>query len=235
MAPLPEAVLPVDATHYVVPDFSVGKDFLELLELPCLRSQAILFFQTVASFVQFEGGRRQYNRLKGLLADKSRACALFLNEFHASTYLERKTGEALVDWQRRILYHGVTWYRKHLQDAMPLVILSEDPVFAEQFGLRTVGIFVMSVENYFLDFWPDEQEALDLCASLSNAVEESKKSSGSENGFKGHLPEQVLNAGIKSGRYIQGILQVEEFSLEYFLTVAHYRLYALSLVTPIIR
>ena len=54
MAPLPEAVLPVDATHYVVPDFSVGKDFLELLELPCLRSQAILFFQTVASFVQVD-------------------------------------------------------------------------------------------------------------------------------------------------------------------------------------
>ena len=58
----PAAVLPVDGTHYVIPDFSVGKDFLELLELPFLRSQAILFFQTVASFVQvwyplYSGGR----------------------------------------------------------------------------------------------------------------------------------------------------------------------------------
>ena len=61
----PAPVLPVDVTHYVVPDFTVGKDFLELLELPFLQSQAILFFQTVASYVQFEGGRRQYNRLKG--------------------------------------------------------------------------------------------------------------------------------------------------------------------------
>ena len=71
----------------------------------------------------------------------------------------------------------------------------------------------MSVENYFLDFWPDEKEALDLCASLSNAVEESKKSDGNDNAFRGHLPEQVLNAGIKSGRYIQGILQVKPITL----------------------
>ena len=87
---LPPPVLPIDATHYLIPDFSVGKDFLELLELSFLQSQPILFFQTVASFIQFEGGRRQYNRLKNLLSDKTRACALFLNEFHVSTYLDRK-------------------------------------------------------------------------------------------------------------------------------------------------
>ena len=204
----PSAVLPVDVTHYVIPDFSVGKDFLELLELPCLQSQAILFFQTVASFVQFEGGRRQYNRLKNLLSDKSRACALFLNEFHADIYVERKTGESLIEWQRRILYRGVSWYQKHLEGAMPLVILSEDATFTKEYGLQTVGIFVMPVEDYFRDFWPDEREALDLCASLSNAVQEAKKTDLNDSAFRGHLPEQVLNAGIKNGRYIQGTLQV---------------------------
>lgn len=66
----------------------------------------------------------------------------------------------------------------------------------------------MSVLDYFRDFWPDEKEALDLCVSLSNAVEEAKKSDGNESNYRGHLPEQVLNAGIKNGRYIQGMLQV---------------------------
>ena len=205
---LPAPVLPSDATHYLIPDFTVGKDFLELLELPFLQAQPMLFFQTVASYVQFDGGRRQYNRMKGLLGDKTRSCALFLNEFHKDTYLDRKSGEPLTEWQRRILYHGVAWYRRHLRDEMPLVVLSEDAQFVEDYCLQTIGIFVMNVEDYFRDFWPDEQEALDLCLSLSNAVEEAKNTKGSDSNFKGHLPEQVLNAGIKNGRYIQGLIQV---------------------------
>ena len=205
---LPAPTLPVDATHYVVPDYSVGKDFLELLELPFLQQQAVLFFQSVAGFVQFEGGRRQYNRLKGLLADKTRQCALFLNEFHKSTYLDRKSGETQTEWQRRVLYHGVAWYRRHLAEQMPIVILSEDREFVDDFAAKTIGVFVMRVEDYFRDFWPDQTEALDLCASLANAVEEAKSSKGLENSFRGHLPEQVLNAGVKNGRFIQGVLQV---------------------------
>ena len=119
-----------------------------------------------------------------------------------------QSGENLNEWQRRILYHGAAWYRQHLMDAMPLVILSQDPQFVDDFGLKTIGIFVMGVEDYFRDFWPDEREALDLCSSLCNAIEDAKNSKGSDNAYRGHLPEQVLNAGIKNGRFIHGSLQV---------------------------
>jgi hypothetical protein len=201
----PPPCLPLDVTHYVIPDCSIGKDFLEVMELPLFQNQGLLFFQTVTNHVQFEGGRRQYNRLKSLLRDKSRCHGLFLNEFNKHTYLERDKGETLTDWQSRILYHGVMWYHEHLKQQVPLIVLSEDERFLQEYSFKTIGIFVMKLEDYFRDFWPDEKEALDLCASLATSVAESKNKSQT---FRGHLPEQVLNSGLKSGRYIQGILQV---------------------------
>ena len=43
------SVLPKDVTHYVVPDCTLARDYLELLEIPEIT--AIIFLQTVANSV----------------------------------------------------------------------------------------------------------------------------------------------------------------------------------------
>lgn len=60
------------------------------------------------------------------------------------------------------------------------------------------------------DFWPDLQAAQELHGSICQALQE-KESEGSQKEFAEHLPAEILEAGIKSGRYIkvQGWLQGE--------------------------
>lgn len=52
------------------------------------------------------------------------------------------------------------------------------------------------------NFWPELQAAHDLYGSISQALQE-KESEGTEREYTEHLPAEVLEAGIKSGRYIQ--------------------------------
>ena len=57
-------------------------------------------------------------------------------------------------------------------------------------------------QEYLLNFWPELQAAQDLYCSVSQALQE-KESEGTEREYLEHLPSEVLEAGIKSGRYIQ--------------------------------
>lgn len=45
-----------DVTHYVVPDWKVVQDYLEILEFPELKG--ILFMQTACQTLQHQRGRR---------------------------------------------------------------------------------------------------------------------------------------------------------------------------------
>jgi len=57
-------------------------------------------------------------------------------------------------------------------------------------------------QEYLQSFWPELQAAQDLYCSVSQALQE-KESEGTEREYTEHLPSEVLDAGIKSGRYIQ--------------------------------
>lgn len=53
-----------------------------------------------------------------------------------------------------------------------------------------------------MSFWPDLQAAHDLYNSIAQTLQE-RESEGVEKVYTEHLPAEVLEAGIKSGRYIQ--------------------------------
>ncbi|KAA8579331.1 hypothetical protein FQN60_010671 [Etheostoma spectabile] len=53
--------------------------------------------------------------------------------------------------------------------------------------------------DYLQNFWPQLQAAHELYSSISQALQE-KESEGAEREFTEHLPAEVLEAGIKSGR-----------------------------------
>ncbi|ELW62387.1 DIS3-like exonuclease 1 [Tupaia chinensis] len=203
-------LLASDVTHYVIPDWKVVQDYLEILEFPELKG--IIFMQTACQAVQHQRGRRQYNRLRNLLKDARHDCVLFANEFQQSCYLPRERGESVEKWQTRSIYHAAAWYYHHCQGRMPIVVVTEDEEAIRQYGSETEGVFVISFKNYLDDFWPDLKAAHELCDSIlqSRRERENESQESHRKEYPEHLPLEVLEAGIKSGRYIQGLLNVNK-------------------------
>uniref|UniRef100_A0A668A3G0 DIS3-like exonuclease 1 n=1 Tax=Myripristis murdjan TaxID=586833 RepID=A0A668A3G0_9TELE len=201
-------VLSGELTHYVVPDASVVADYLEVLELREL--QGIVFTQTAFQAVQHNKGRsRQYNRLRGLLKDPRHNCVLFANEFQEYSYCPREKGESQDKWQTKCVYSAAVWYHDHLAGLKPIVMITEDQAAVTQYSSLNAGVYVISIQDYLQNFWPDLQAAHELYSSISQALQE-KGSEGTEREYAEHLPAEVLEAGIKSGRYVQGILNVNK-------------------------
>lgn len=61
------------------------------------------------------------------------------------------------------------------------------------------------MQNYLDNFWPDLKAAHELCDSILQSRRERENESQESHGkeYTEHLPLEVLEAGIKSGRYIQ--------------------------------
>ena len=61
------------------------------------------------------------------------------------------------------------------------------------------------IQNYLDNFWPDLKAAHELFDSILQARRERESESQENNGkeYAEHLPVEILEAGIKSGRYVQ--------------------------------
>nr|XP_008170669.1 DIS3-like exonuclease 1 isoform X1 [Chrysemys picta bellii] len=199
-----------DVTHYVVPDWKIVQDYLEILEFPELKG--IIFMQTACQAVQHQRGRRQYNKLRNLVKDARHDCILFANEFQQYCYLPRERGESMEKWQTRSIYNAAVWYYNHCLGQLPVVMVTEDEDAIREYGGETEGVFVISFKNYLDNFWPDLKAVHELYDSIRQSRREreceSQENKGKE--YPEHLPMEVLEAGIKSGRYIQGVLNVNK-------------------------
>uniref|UniRef100_A0A671X7B6 DIS3-like exonuclease 1 n=1 Tax=Sparus aurata TaxID=8175 RepID=A0A671X7B6_SPAAU len=193
-------VLPGDLTHYVVPDVGVVVDFLEILEFREL--QGVVFTQTACQAVQHCKGRRQYNRLRNLIKDPRHDCVLFANEFQEYSYCPREKGESQEKWQTRCVYSAAVWYHNHLAGMKDVVMITEDQDAVAEYSSLNAGVYVISVQDFLQNFWPELQPAHELYSSISQALQE-KESESSQKEYTEHLPAEILEAGIKSGRYIK--------------------------------
>lgn len=69
----------------------------------------------------------------------------------------------------------------------------------------TLSISVLclfTLQDFLQNFWPELQPAHELYSSISQALQE-KESESSQKEYTEHLPAEILEAGIKSGRYIK--------------------------------
>lgn len=68
------------------------------------------------------------------------------------------------------------------------------------------------MQSYLDNFWPDLKAAHELCESIVQSRRERENESQESHGkeYPEHLPLEVLEAGIKSGRYIQVKVVVRE-------------------------
>ncbi|XP_015252192.1 PREDICTED: DIS3-like exonuclease 1 [Cyprinodon variegatus] len=200
-------VLPGDLTHYVVPDAGVVLNYLDVLELTEL--QGVVFTQTACEALRSKG-RRFYNHLRNLLKDPRHDCILFANEFQTYSHCPREKGESQETWQTRCVYAAAVWFYNHLAGAMKVVMITEDQDAVARFGSLNSGVFVISVQDYLQNFWPDLQEAHEVYRNISQVLQE-KESEDSQREFSEHLPAEIVEAGIKSGRYLKGTLNVNRY------------------------
>uniref|UniRef100_A0A8C2P0Y5 DIS3-like exonuclease 1 n=1 Tax=Capra hircus TaxID=9925 RepID=A0A8C2P0Y5_CAPHI len=181
-----------DVTHYMVPDWKVVQDYLEILEWPsrsgkeppcqCKRHKRC----------------RQYNKLRNLLKDARHDCVLFANEFQQSCYLPRERGESMEKWQSRYgLNNSQVFTLSHEATGRVLPFNTSSKPHA---GSSCSGVF-----NYLDNFWPDLKAARELCESILQSRRERENESQESHGkeYPEHVPLEVLEAGIKSGRYVQ--------------------------------
>ncbi|XP_075714430.1 DIS3-like exonuclease 1 isoform X1 [Rhinoderma darwinii] len=199
-----------DLTHYVVPDYQVLRDYQEVLEFTELRG--IIFMQTACQAVQHQRGRRQYKKLRSMFSDARRDCVFFPNEFQHYAYLPREMRESVEDWQTRCIYNSCVWYYQHCHAMVPVIMVTEREDVIRRYSNETEGVYVLSFKNYLETFWPDLKGAQELYESVRQTLYERETDSRESNGkeYQEHLSVEVLEAGIKSGRYKQGALSVNK-------------------------
>ncbi|XP_052794965.1 DIS3-like exonuclease 1 [Mya arenaria] len=202
----PPTLLPKDITHYVIPDPQTAREYLEIFESHHIRG--IIFTQTAAHSVQHDGSRRLHSRLKNLIKDRRRGSVIFHNEFQTYAYCEREPGEKLSHWHVRATYKTADWYFNHLAASIPIVMVTSDEQFIHDFGHKTPNLFVLTMRDYLEGFWAQlVPEIMELYQSLHDS---SKNKTKDVCEYVGYLPADILAEGLKTGKYIQGFINVNK-------------------------
>ncbi|KAM7408518.1 hypothetical protein PAMA_002310 [Pampus argenteus] len=187
--------------HYLLPDTNVVLHQIDVLEDPVIRNVIIL--QTVLQEVRHRSAP-VYKRLKDIIHEKEKHFYTFTNEHHRETFIEREPGESANDHNDRAIRVAAKWYSQHLKTAEPdtdglkVVLLTNDRGNKEQ--AEEKGLLVYKFEEYVKSLIanPELVDHLALSNDDKNEITSSKLL------FPEHLPLSKIQAGIKSGSFLQG-------------------------------
>ncbi|KAI5089943.1 exosome complex exonuclease RRP44 [Silurus meridionalis] len=186
--------------HCLIPDTNVVLHQIDILEDPLIRNVIIL--QTVLQEVRHRSAP-VYKRIKDAIHDKEKRFYTFTNEHHRETFVEREQGESANDRNDRAIRVAAKWYTEHLSkspsDSEPkVVLLTNDRANKEK--AEQIGVIAYRCEEYIKSLIgnPELVDRLALTSDDQNEI------SGSKLLFPEHLPLSKIQAGIKSGAFLQG-------------------------------
>uniref|UniRef100_A0AAQ5ZR98 Exosome complex exonuclease RRP44 n=1 Tax=Amphiprion ocellaris TaxID=80972 RepID=A0AAQ5ZR98_AMPOC len=189
--------------HYLIPDTNVVLHQIDVLEDAVIRNVIIL--QTVLQEVRHRSAP-VYKRLKDIIHEKEKHFYTFTNEHHRETFIEREPGESANDRNDRAIRVAAKWYSQHLKtsesdtDGLKVVLLTNDQgnkQKAEESGLLYLFTCIL-VEEYIKSLTANPELVDRLGITLCNEITSSKVL------FPEHLPLSRIQAGIKSGSFVQG-------------------------------
>ncbi|KAF9404664.1 DIS3 mitotic control, partial [Podila epigama] len=210
------SLLSHDTPYFLIPDYSVALRYVELLEQEELIN--IIFTETVLQRLQNEDKSRTYKSLRQVAKDPRRRSIVFSNEHCEDTSTSRQPSETLEHRDWRALVKVAQWYRSHLKQHVPVIMLSEQFTPDDLENISDTGISVMSLKGYLDQFWPSSAVLHELLGSLKEAILEedlikqsqdavlSRKSGNT--GYQEYKPMSELEAGVKSERFFQGVMRV---------------------------
>eukprot|EP00730_Choanoeca_flexa_P008168 TRINITY_DN12453_c0_g5_i17.p1 TRINITY_DN12453_c0_g5~~TRINITY_DN12453_c0_g5_i17.p1 ORF type:complete len:1043 (+),score=227.73 TRINITY_DN12453_c0_g5_i17:1776-4904(+) len=200
-------------SHYCLPDpCSLALYGEALLEEPIV--QGLILTQTSYQYLQRHGSRAQFKQAQQAVSDPRSGHVLFSNEFCSSLWRERRHDQTEDQYLFELVYDTAVWYRNHLNGIIPLVIITCSADYAAAYGNRTEGVLVLQVRDYVDKFDPNvrslhaRMEALEA-AQAERAEVEANTGTASVHGYVEHLTTAAIMAGVKSGLYIQGKLNVD--------------------------
>uniref|UniRef100_A0A665VVR5 Exosome complex exonuclease RRP44 n=1 Tax=Echeneis naucrates TaxID=173247 RepID=A0A665VVR5_ECHNA len=187
--------------HYLIPDTNVVLHQIDVLEDPVIRNVIIL--QTVLQEVRHRSAP-VYKRLKDMLHEKEKHFYTFTNEHHRETFIEREPGESANDRNDRAIRVAAKWYSQHLktfashEDGLKVVLLTNDQGNKQK--AEESGLLVYKCEEYVKSLIanPELVDRLALSDDDKNEITSAKLL------FPEHLPLSRIQAGIKSGCFLQG-------------------------------
>ncbi|XP_041803494.1 exosome complex exonuclease RRP44 [Chelmon rostratus] len=187
--------------HYLIPDTNVVLHQIDVLEDPVIRNVIIL--QTVLQEVRHRSAP-VYKRLKDIIHEKEKCFYTFTNEHHKETFIEREQGESANDRNDRAIRVAAKWYSQHLKtsesdaDGLKVVLLTNDQGNKQK--AEESGLLVYKCEEYVKSLIanPELVDRLALSNDDMNEITSSKVL------FPEHLPLSKIQAGLKSGSFLQG-------------------------------
>ncbi|GFT82179.1 DIS3-like exonuclease 1 [Nephila pilipes] len=205
-----------DATHYVIPCYDIIQKYLELLEFEELKGFIIL--QTIASKVMQSFGHRTCNRLINICKDIRRGSIIFLNEICQKSHVPRNASDSLDVWFTKCCVQAAEFYAEHLNGIIPIILISEN-VETYKALIKHDSVKVYSMKEYLENMWKEVDSLLQLFESLHLALSAGTVNDMSRS-YDNYLPIDVLEAGIKAGRYLRGYIRVNKHnaSEEAFVT-----------------
>ena len=153
-----------------------------------------------------------HKRLRDMVADSSKKFFVFSNEHHRDTFVEIRAGESANDRNDRAIRTAVQWYNKHLEEGREgkdeggeptkVVLITNDKENREK--ARELGLLAFTALEYAQSL-TDSPGLVDRLANPGETTENGQKKGKIL--FPEHLPLSVIHAGVKSGKYLQGMFQ----------------------------
>lgn len=212
------------ALHVLIPDVDMLVDYLELFET--LNINGIVIAQTVLDVVENEmhstNRRSLLRRLRTLAQDGRRFSAIFPNENFIDTYYECIPPVTLKQRRDFAIAKLAGWYAAHLKKHAPAqcsVIMLTNKEYVKPYA-EEMGVTVMSMKEYVAGFRETDAD-YQLFETITQVVAEMKamkdmpkRHFGGDEAvdpymnFVEYLADDVLEAGVKSGTFGHGKLQV---------------------------
>ncbi|XP_034040976.1 exosome complex exonuclease RRP44 isoform X2 [Thalassophryne amazonica] len=187
--------------HYLLPDTNVVLHQIDVLEDPIIRNVIIL--QTVLQEVRHRSAP-VHKRVKDLIHKKEKHFYTFTNEHHRDTFIERDPGESANDRNDRAIRVATHWYSQHLKtsessaDGPRVILITNDQKNKQK--AEESNLLVYKCEEYIKSLIanPELVDRLALTDDEKNEIISRKVL------FPEHLPLSRIQAGIKSGSFLQG-------------------------------
>ncbi|CAG8448990.1 9810_t:CDS:10 [Diversispora eburnea] len=176
--------------HYIVPDTNVLLNQMDIIKHPAINNVIIL--QTVYEELRHLN-LSIYQQLRTLINEGNRHFFVFSNEHHRDTYIERSKGETPNDRNDRAIRSAVRWYSLHLKKAsygnkkIDVALLTDDVANREK--AKAEGLLAFS----------------ELVEMIRN---EGKIGKDRKVPYDDHLTASKIESGIKSGKLLQGTLNI---------------------------
>lgn len=176
--------------HYVVPDYGVLHNQIDVIT-DSFFGKDIILLQTI--WDEIKRNINLFSRIKQLMTGKR--FYLFSNEYNRETFCERVFGETIAQYKQRLVLLASEWLQKHFKDEIKIVLLTNYSDFKEN-----THIYCFPIDKYVKSL----KESVNLIDKLSDMSPNEEYNKDIKLIYEEHLPLDVIQSGIKSGKYFSG-------------------------------